>query len=213
LGIGADVEVTLTNWLASGAGGAVSLKFGLVGRHPGGGIDVHAGLPLMPVLDWLSLHSPDFRCPALEAYAGLWYICTDTAVRGMSLFDDSDRESRSILFVNLFALCKHGRRENIQNKLVDRFDMDVGATLLPFSARLGFGWGQFVDFLVGWTGLDIAGDDTGGPLLPGRARNGGSWGRGRKPAAPEEFLTDYVRVYDLVDVKTGQVVWKPKPPK
>jgi len=27
----------------------------------------------------------------------------------------------------------------------------------------------------------------------------------------DEFLTDYVRVYDLVDAATGQPVWKPKP--
>ncbi|HPD13506.1 MAG TPA: glycoside hydrolase family 16 protein [Planctomycetota bacterium] len=34
-----------------------------------------------------------------------------------------------------------------------------------------------------------------------------------KAKLPDEFLTDYVRVYDLVDAKTGQVVWKPKPLK
>jgi beta-glucanase (GH16 family) len=33
----------------------------------------------------------------------------------------------------------------------------------------------------------------------------------RKAALPDEFLTDYVRVYDLVDAKTGRAVWKPKP--
>jgi beta-glucanase (GH16 family) len=40
----------------------------------------------------------------------------------------------------------------------------------------------------------------------------GGWaGDVRKATLPDEFLTDYVRVYDLVDAKTGQVVWKPKP--
>lgn len=33
----------------------------------------------------------------------------------------------------------------------------------------------------------------------------------RKATLPDEFLTDYVRVYDLVDATTGQAVWKPKP--
>ncbi|HOX37109.1 MAG TPA: glycoside hydrolase family 16 protein [Candidatus Brocadiia bacterium] len=33
----------------------------------------------------------------------------------------------------------------------------------------------------------------------------------REAKLPDEFLTDYVRVYDLVDSKTGQPVWKPKP--
>ncbi|MBM4030904.1 MAG: glycoside hydrolase family 16 protein [Planctomycetes bacterium] len=42
----------------------------------------------------------------------------------------------------------------------------------------------------------------------------GGWaGDVRKAALPDEFLTDYVRVYDLVDAKTGQPVWKPKPLK
>jgi len=33
----------------------------------------------------------------------------------------------------------------------------------------------------------------------------------RKAKLPDEFLTDYVRVYDLVDAKTGKPVMKPKP--
>ena len=42
----------------------------------------------------------------------------------------------------------------------------------------------------------------------------GGWaGDVRQAKLPDEFLTDYVRVYDLVDAKTGQRVWKPKPLK
>ena len=33
----------------------------------------------------------------------------------------------------------------------------------------------------------------------------------RKAQLPDEFLVDYVRVYDLVDAKTGQPVMKPEP--
>jgi len=33
----------------------------------------------------------------------------------------------------------------------------------------------------------------------------------RKATLPDEFLTDYVRVYDLVDARTGAPVMKPKP--
>jgi len=35
----------------------------------------------------------------------------------------------------------------------------------------------------------------------------------RKAKLPDAFLTDYVRVYDLVDARTGQPVMKPKPLK
>ena len=34
---------------------------------------------------------------------------------------------------------------------------------------------------------------------------------GSKERCLDEFLTDYVRVYDLVDPKTGQPALKPKP--
>ena len=47
--------------------------------------------------------------------------------------------------------------------------------------------------------------------LSDEAQFGGWAGDVRKAALPDEFLTDYVRVYDLVDAKTGQAVWKPKP--
>jgi len=40
----------------------------------------------------------------------------------------------------------------------------------------------------------------------------GGWaGDVRKATLPDEFLTDYVRVYDLVDAKTGKPATKPKP--
>jgi hypothetical protein len=38
----------------------------------------------------------------------------------------------------------------------------------------------------------------------------------RKARLPDDFLVDYVRVYDLVDARTGRIVWnarwKPEPP-
>jgi len=42
----------------------------------------------------------------------------------------------------------------------------------------------------------------------------GGWaGDVRKATLPDEFLTDYVRVYDLVDARTGRRAWKPRPLK
>jgi hypothetical protein len=43
--------------------------------------------------------------------------------------------------------------------VIDKFDVDVRATLFPVSLGVGFRPGQFLDFLLGWTTLDIAGDD------------------------------------------------------
>ena len=47
--------------------------------------------------------------------------------------------------------------------------------------------------------------------LSDEAKFGGWAGDVRKAKLPDEFLVDYVRVYDLVDAKTGQPVHKPKP--
>jgi len=48
-------------------------------------------------------------------------------------------------------------------------------------------------------------------LIGDEAQFKGWAGDVRKAALPDEFLTDYVRVYDLVDAKTGKAVMKPKP--
>ena len=47
--------------------------------------------------------------------------------------------------------------------------------------------------------------------LSDEAKFGGWAGDVRKATLPDEFLTDYVRVYDLVDARTGRPVMKPKP--
>ena len=47
--------------------------------------------------------------------------------------------------------------------------------------------------------------------LSDEAQFGGWAGDVRKAKLPDEFLTDYVRVYDLVDAKTGEPAMKPRP--
>ena len=42
---------------------------------------------------------------------------------------------------------------------VHAFDLEVSATVLLIGARAGFSPGEFVDFFLGWFGVDIAGDD------------------------------------------------------
>jgi hypothetical protein len=46
--------------------------------------------------------------------------------------------------------------------VINSFDIEAGATvgiLLGLSVHVGFSPGQFADFLLGWFGADIAGDD------------------------------------------------------
>ena len=51
---------------------------------------------------------------------------------------------------------------------VHAFDVEVSAYALLIGVKVGFSPGEFVDFLLGWFGLDIAGDDRAWkpPLAP-----------------------------------------------
>ncbi len=51
---------------------------------------------------------------------------------------------------------------------VHAFDVSVGVHALLVGASVGFSPGEFLDFLLGWFGLDIAGDDTPIPEPPAR---------------------------------------------
>ena len=154
-GFPADVEMQATDWLATGAGVAMSKRWGLEGRRLREGDDFHAGLPVVPTVYWLSSE----RSPLDDA--GLRAFCTDHSIREFFWFGDSEhgRETGSILVLNLCRVLDCGR--NPDRKLIDAFDVDVAATLL-LSARVGFSPGQFLDFAAGLATFDLAGDDSEG---------------------------------------------------
>ncbi|MBL8726332.1 MAG: hypothetical protein JNK49_19975 [Planctomycetes bacterium] len=54
-------------------------------------------------------------------------------------------------------------------------DFDLGLQLLPVAMRVGIRPGEILDFLVGWFGFDLMGDDHGPPPR--------SWGVGPEPAS------------------------------
>ena len=49
-------------------------------------------------------------------------------------------------------------REGVHRNWLHDFDFEVGATALV-GGTVGFSLGEFADFLLGWFGLDIGGDD------------------------------------------------------
>jgi hypothetical protein len=171
-GKGIDVDLHLTDWIATGVGGAVSSKYGFAGRRPVGDWDwcndedSHIGFPVLPVVllargaEWVRL--PAFLrtdCGERKAQVG--------AIHGRV---DIKRTS-SILFVNVLAFTKN-RGRNSEPKLIDAFDVDVGATFLRLSTRAGFSFGQFADFVLGFFGLDIAGEDVGASKMDSAAEGG-----------------------------------------
>ncbi len=51
------------------------------------------------------------------------------------------------------------RRKLIRWARLHAFDIEVGANVLIIGARAGFSPGEFLDFLLGWFGVDVADDD------------------------------------------------------
>jgi len=170
IGFGADVELHATDLIATGAGLGVSFKRGLPAGEPG---SAHVGLPFLPILSVLHDRQDRRLCggqdsPHDEMLLGglpefLQFLITDRSVRDADLGSmlrggDSGRPTASILFLNVlpFAPKKEWERPS---SLANIFDVDVGATLMPLSARVGFSPGQFADFVLGFFGLDVARDD------------------------------------------------------
>jgi len=48
----------------------------------------------------------------------------------------------------------------LDRRPIQALDIEVSGTVLPVSFLFGFSPGELADFLIGWTTLDIAGDDT-----------------------------------------------------
>jgi hypothetical protein len=144
---------------------------------------MHVGLPFAPFVFWLFPgEERDEDWEEKDTEGAFKFLYTDYNIRegGSEMIivppkTWSRRTSKSILFFDM-TVFEHFREPEEwpvfeegfkwfavekKRKLVDAFDIEVGATLL-LSARVGFSPGQFVDFITGWFGLDIAGDDTSG---------------------------------------------------
>jgi ankyrin repeat protein len=148
-GIGADVQFRLTDAFSGGAGFSYVGKVGFKGRHfrGRGWADGHIGLGVA-----------DMAVTGFTDPVGVWGYYY---------------ESGSIMLVNwkvekgrMVDDMKYPVQEggwHIETKyfgdLVSAFDIEAGATLGVFGFRLGFSPGEFVDFALGWFGLDTAYDD------------------------------------------------------
>jgi len=87
-------------------------------------------------------------------------------------------ETRHRCFVLLPPLLS---TEGIHRNVLHDFDFEVGAGML-LGFTVGFSLGEFLDFLLGWFGLDIAGDD--GPKAREDRRPAESYYRARAGASP-----------------------------
>ena len=73
---------------------------------------------------------------------------------GVEVFDDADVRAAT----GRLKAADRRKRERLRWANVHAFDVEVNAAAIV-GFDLGFSPGEFVDFLLGWFGLDIAGDD------------------------------------------------------
>lgn len=162
IGLGLDAEIHVTDWVATGVGASLSAKHGWGASYTmaeyGSGwpcLERHVGFPirhLAPVC------APRWATPAeLPTRAPAVLITAVTC--------GTERRTASLIFLDLAAFRKGGGWLEAP-KAVDRFGIDIGATLLVPSFRVGVNPARFLDFLLGWTTLDIAGNDEAGKSPP-----------------------------------------------
>jgi len=161
IGLGLDAEIHVTDWVGTGVGASVTAKYGWGIGYPVGDdvsswpcLERHVGFPIRHLA---LVCAPRWATPNELPPSGPEFLITDATWR--------IRRTASVLLVNLASFHRGGGWVS-DVRTIDRFGIDVGATLLVPSVRVGFNPAQFLDFLLGWTTLDIAGDDEAGQAPP-----------------------------------------------
>jgi len=148
-GFGLDAQVMVTELISGGVGASEIKKIGFKGRYIGTWWDLHMGVPIMPFFSFLIFG------PATD------FVSIGSG-KGGTVNDDKgipNTEIVSFLFINP-AFFTYYDPPIINTPLINKFDIEVGGTTVVVGARVGFSPGQFLDFIIGWTGIDIGKDDT-----------------------------------------------------
>ncbi len=116
-------------------GGGFHAEAGVIKGDLGTGTAMSIGLPLSPFLD-----------------GGVMY-------RRLGMFFITDAWTVNHLTDECYGIHALGLPPTSPDRpLIDRFDLEFGAVVL-LGARVGFSPGQFLDFVLGLLGVDLAGDD------------------------------------------------------
>jgi hypothetical protein len=160
IGGGIEVHILCTDAISTGAGMAFCWKAGFKGRNFGIWSDMYCGIPFI-LSGWI-----------LEQ--DIIYPYTSNIVAGVDNFIFYKRaiegayETKSVIFINCFKdnSPNHGLSSGNSsadtlpfNDMIKAFDFEAGFTCVFVGANVGFSGGQFADFLLGWFGADIAGDN------------------------------------------------------
>lgn len=131
--ISADAKLTDLAHLGVGIGGHV--EGGIIKGEVGSAPVIMLGLPFAPFIEDGILYGR--------------YVFTETG----GAWDDLDVQDECFIVHAIPIGETHPQRA-----WIDRFDLELGVTV-GIGARVGISPGQFLDFLAGWFGADLAEDD------------------------------------------------------
>jgi hypothetical protein len=164
-GIGARVQVTSYTGASVGFLYAENKK-GWYGREPFSQYstlyerDMWVGMPFIQLISWIPFVSNNDSTP-MKRIAGFTCLLLGTDIRRSR---GSLPEAVNVLGINfgdafISEGVKHGSHKDSTPLLRRNFFIEVSIPLLYVGFDFGFNPVEFVDFLLGWTTLDITGDD------------------------------------------------------
>ena len=175
LGIGIDVDVKAAGLVHANAGFAAYFLRNSLGWVYGMPRPESIGAPMWTIpsegeiglvvrhdsLRYFNGKERKHRCYAIlpgvlswEQGAPLWREPEETMLR-------QGEQLRSYLDESQMLAREQAERAMLRKARVHAFDIEAGVFILIVGARVGFSPGEFLDFLLGWFGVDIAGDDVG----------------------------------------------------
>ncbi len=185
-GFGAGAHVRAMELISVGAGGGYMWKHGFKGRYAGEWNDILLGWPVANVIFAFDVMPEMFGGGTTIGNDGsdivfgiiLCIPMNNASIGRLPEETGSDPEcsrgeffkggfsTHSIFGLNILALEREypGAPERHPGKYrcppVEMFDIEAGVMAGLVGVHIGFSPGQFADFLLGWFGLYIAGDDT-----------------------------------------------------
>jgi|GEM_PF-2029595 len=170
IGYGLDVHILCTDAISTGAGYSHTNVVGICHGKAYDGSNLHQGLPVSP---FFAIFGSEGGFPPIWITDGVAAVNPTGPAPKTNL---PRYNTQSFLFINLLAFTSGdleggtGWRNKYYypNEDLAVFDVEVAVTAGFFSLRVGFSLGQFVDFLLGWFGVDIGGDDRGYKAPPPR---------------------------------------------